>query len=837
MAYVTETVVAASASSVYSEQHAAINAFNTGTSLTGASGYNTWATDGVGAAWIKAQCGAGKVITRILYHNFFDIIGGSNLAGAKNFTFWGSNDDAAWTQLVCSRGSFEIHVNNDEPDPKYITVNNAASFVYHKFIIADNYGNGYTIGLRRIELQSGSDAPPPPPTYPPVVTTTAITGITASDADGGGNVTDAGGGTVSARGVCWNTGGSPTIADSKTTDGSGLGVFVSSLTPLTAPTTYYVRAWATNQYGTAYGMQVSFKTLAPPTVTTTSPATKIKNTQARVSAVIVATGDVDPTVRGVCYNTTGTPTTANSKVEENGTFSAGPFMETLTGLTKSTLYYARAYATNTEGTAYGAQITFTTLSVESITDPLPSLRDTFYLHRAGRYADPLNSNDRLPLVYGDLTDGVNGIWQLPCIDTVNNVYCFAGFPVLPCYELLTIDVAPAPAEWSAGATITGALSGKTCIVVAKLTGTTYTVRSRSGEFTSGEILSDGTNSRDCEILYPTFTQGTVTIYEDGQELDNSLYVFDESNDYEGEGEIATVNFTSPKDNAVITATGKGKVLTGQTLMENIVDIVNDFLTVENNFTSDLFEATKKARASQVFTAQGYAAAGVISEDGVYWDIIQRMMATFLGSTYLNGAGDLVLEIDDGTMELYGVPIIRKGETELIETKQRLVNLINKCPANYAYSYAAGEFKQQTNTIAHADAISQDIYGTREPNTPLQLYWCRNITDAQTIQDIIVEKFKDPVYEISLSHKSLKSFNIDVGDHFVYSVDILYDKDGNQMNNHYWRAVSVNPDPSRATIGFRAIQTPHFLTVAYLLDGSWILDGSVKFGGNRDTVVY
>lgn len=72
------------------------------------------------------------------------------------------------------------------------------------------------------------------------------------------------------------------------------------------------------------------------------------------------------------------------------------------------------------------------------------------------------------------------------------------------HELLTIDGAPAPADFAAGATLTGATSLKTCAVVAKLTSTTYIVKSRSGAFTDGEIISDGTNSVDCGAGYPTF---------------------------------------------------------------------------------------------------------------------------------------------------------------------------------------------------------------------------------------------------------------------------------------------------------------------------------------------
>ena len=94
----------------------------------------------------------------------------------------------------------------------------------------------------------------------PSVTTTAVSAITKTTASSGGNVVDDGGDSVSARGACWNTTGTPTTSNSKTSNGTGTGAYTSSLTSLTADTTYYVRAYATNGKGTGYGSQVSFKT-------------------------------------------------------------------------------------------------------------------------------------------------------------------------------------------------------------------------------------------------------------------------------------------------------------------------------------------------------------------------------------------------------------------------------------------------------------------------------------------------------------------------------------------------------------------------------------------------
>jgi uncharacterized protein (TIGR02145 family) len=90
------------------------------------------------------------------------------------------------------------------------------------------------------------------------LTTLPIGNNTNSTAVSGGNITNNGGSLVTSRGVCWSTSPNPTTANNVTTNGSGTGSFTSTLTGLTANTTYYVRAYAINSAGTAYGNQLSF---------------------------------------------------------------------------------------------------------------------------------------------------------------------------------------------------------------------------------------------------------------------------------------------------------------------------------------------------------------------------------------------------------------------------------------------------------------------------------------------------------------------------------------------------------------------------------------------------
>ncbi len=192
----------------------------------------------------------------------------------------------------------------------------------------------------------------------PVLYTTAVEAptITSTSAQSGGNVLNDGGTTVTARGVCWNTAPGPTVSNSKTTDGTGVGGYSSLMTGLTPNTKYYIRAYATNIFGTEYGNEVIFTTLA-----------SVITSNASVTSAYTATcgGDIDQnfgpesvTERGVCWSTSANPTIANNKTIDGAGF--GTFTSSLAGLTPNTTYYVRAYAINAGGTAYGNEVSFTT---------------------------------------------------------------------------------------------------------------------------------------------------------------------------------------------------------------------------------------------------------------------------------------------------------------------------------------------------------------------------------------------------------------------------------------------------------------------------------------------
>ena len=109
--------------------------------------------------------------------------------------------------------------------------------------------NGYSVRCLKDEISSAT------------LTTTPVTEITSATAISGGDITNDGGSGITSRGICWSTSPMPTLTDDFTVDGSGTGVFTSTMNELEPNTTYYVRAYATNDIGIAYGEILIFTTL------------------------------------------------------------------------------------------------------------------------------------------------------------------------------------------------------------------------------------------------------------------------------------------------------------------------------------------------------------------------------------------------------------------------------------------------------------------------------------------------------------------------------------------------------------------------------------------------
>jgi hypothetical protein len=163
---------------------------------------------------------------------------------------WSTNPNPTISNLTTLEGSGNANFISQ------ITGCNANVTYYVRSYATNAIGTGY--GNQLTFTTSGT---------PPTVNTSNVSSISINSAVSGGNISlPQGGQPITERGVCWSTSSNPTIANSKTNNGTGPGVFTSQLSGLAPSTTYYVRAYATNASNTFYGNQVSFTTLNPPPV-------------------------------------------------------------------------------------------------------------------------------------------------------------------------------------------------------------------------------------------------------------------------------------------------------------------------------------------------------------------------------------------------------------------------------------------------------------------------------------------------------------------------------------------------------------------------------------------
>ncbi len=197
--------------------------------------------------------------------------------------------------------------------------------------------------------------------------TSAVTQIGSSTATFNAAVSDAGLPAYTERGFCYSKDHIPTISDNRRpVSGAGTGGFSLAVTNLDYPVMYYVRAYAIQDGNAIYGNTVHFSTEFNTVSISTSAATEVQTTSAKLNGLITNVGQPAYTQRGFCYSSTNSsPTIANDKISEYGSF-AGSFNKTISNLSAGTTYYVRAFALQDNEYVYGNVISFTTPSEPSV---------------------------------------------------------------------------------------------------------------------------------------------------------------------------------------------------------------------------------------------------------------------------------------------------------------------------------------------------------------------------------------------------------------------------------------------------------------------------------------
>ncbi len=247
----------------------------------------------------------------------------------------------------------------------------------------------------------------------PVLNTEEAVEVTINSAEISGIITDDGGAEITARGFCWSNVSAPSITDDKILAGTGTGKFSGTIEGLVPNTKYYVRAFAENKVGIAYGNEVTFLTGMAPPVVTTAQVSDIGAQTATCGGTVTYDGGAAIKARGICWSKEPMPDITDPHTTE--TPGSGNFTSTMSNLDQATVYYVRAYASNESWTVYGEQLTFRT----KLADIEGNLYNTVLIGTKLWMADnlrtsKLNDNSQIQ----NITD--NALWAA----ATNSAYCW-----------------------------------------------------------------------------------------------------------------------------------------------------------------------------------------------------------------------------------------------------------------------------------------------------------------------------------------------------------------------------------------------------------------------------
>lgn len=214
--------------------------------------------------------------------------------------------------------------------------------------------NGTTYG-QQISFNTSKDIPS--------LLTTDVSDVTYTTAISGGTIINIGDDKIITCGVCWSVTKNPTIGNSKTVDNPIDNHFKSSITNLSPNKIYYVRSYATNSSGTAYGQETCFNTPPKPSIST-NEVSEITANNAICGGNVYDCEEKDILDCGLCWSTTPYPTINNDKISTSS--KGGKFSQKLPNLNPTdengTRYFVRSYLTTNLETVYGEQRSFKTMS-------------------------------------------------------------------------------------------------------------------------------------------------------------------------------------------------------------------------------------------------------------------------------------------------------------------------------------------------------------------------------------------------------------------------------------------------------------------------------------------
>ncbi|MBD3251157.1 hypothetical protein GF380_01655, partial [Candidatus Uhrbacteria bacterium] len=334
-----------------------------------------------------------------------------------------------------------------------------------------------------------------------------------------------------------------------------------------------------------------------------------------------------------------------------------------------------------------------------------------------------------------------------------------------------------------------------------------TENSDGGAWVCPEI--DSVNHVFCVAAWPVLSVAngnTVSVYVDGA-LQSSGYTFDENNNYESQGAVAIVTFSSdPGGTVTVQCQGKETSPGSGTVITNPVDVIEDWL----DYVADLLDAgnwekdvNNFAQARNTCVINGYRAAGVFQANNSLGAYLQTILNSFLGTFRFSNSGKVQLHFKSLTTEQATLEEIEEAQAIDLKVKKDINTVLNRIIINYAISYTEIDrrFKNggdpsyfRTAENDTADAVnSLRQYGER--TLTLNFDWNRHTDSITTILAALLDTYNDAEFVVEYEGQDFKFLPLELGDQVTATLSLVRDTDNVVQDDVVYeiREKSVNLD--------------------------------------------
>ena len=326
---------------------------------------------------------------------------------------------------------------------------------------------------------------------------------------------------------------------------------------------------------------------------------------------------------------------------------------------------------------------------------------------------------------------------------------------------------------------------------------------------------------------------TITLYDDDGVISSSDYAVTDSGDFEGLGSIAYVTFSVAPTGTVTAKMTGGAVDSSNNVLTNPADIAKKALALMGDATS--FESTSFATFKDACDTAAYTGAGLIIADNAKSFWLSEIVASFLGSWFLNEDSEIVLQIESESSNFMATAadLHQHDTTREPVLKPTRDNIITRPIINYAFSAAQVDRRYKTDALTNYLQTYSRAEVTGDISQEISFNWTRNTATVKGVADRIEALYGVPLKIYTWKTQDFTALSVEPGDFVSFSNNWQYDSDGNELQGQVGRVINVTIDPGRQVISIDFYDTGNYLLAPPdLWNGARYVGDGLSYGGER-----